>query len=130
MYEYMCTLIHRYIPVQYSGVSKTNMRLAIGKHNITEVIMDYVDGDWSNIYRIKEIHIHPNYKYHHSTRTSENDIALLQTQKHINFDYQLSKPICLPRTKSKQYTNEEAFVVGKYRLAYNCMQTLVTLPHI
>ena len=91
------------------------MRLAVGEHNFDKIADDYVKGRRNNIYRAEQFHVHPNYNY----RTSEGDIALVRTQRSINFDNDLIKPICLPGTRAEQYINDAAVAVGKYNINHN-----------
>ena len=61
----------------------------------------------AQIHEIENIFMHPDYR----SRTSENDIALLELKNEITFNSDV-KAICLPGTRAKRYIDDLAVAVG------------------
>ena len=61
----------------------------------------------AQIHEIENIFMHPDYR----SRTSENDIALLELKDEITFNSDV-KAICLPGTRAKRYIDDLAVAVG------------------
>ena len=70
----------------------------------------------AQIHEIENIFMHPDYR----SRTSENDIALLELKNEITFNSDV-KAICLPGTRAKRYIDDLAVAVGIPQI-YNRLQ--------
>ena len=90
---------------------KDQVRVFLGQETF---IYDFTDSSRRQnpqVHTIKNVFVHPNFH----PRTSENDIALLELDRDVTFNREV-KPICLPGTRAKQYTNDVAIAIGTYKI--------------
>ena len=86
---------------------KDRVRVFLGQETFIYEFTDSVRRQNPQVHRIKTVFVHPNFH----PRTSENDIALLELKRDVTFNKEV-KPICLPGTRAKQYTNDVAIAIG------------------
>ena len=100
--------MYRTFTFSFTRMYKDRVRVFLGQENF---IYDFTESSRRQnpqVHRIKNVFVHPDFR----TRTSENDIALLELERDVTFNQEV-KPICLPGTRAKQYINEVAIAVGR-----------------
>ena len=90
---------------------KDRVRVFLGQETFIYEFSDSVRRQNPQVHRIKNVFVHPNFQ----PRTSENDIALLELKRDVTFNNEV-KPICLPGTRAKQYTNDVAIAIGIHKI--------------
>lgn len=87
-----------------TGKHAQEIGFLVGDHNINTG----EDTAAAALYVLEKFDIHPNY----DVNTATNDIAIIKTQKHIKFSYDVG-PVCLPfRYSSLSFTGETVTVLG------------------
>jgi len=96
--RYIITAAHC---TEYKGATITNVKVAIGEHNMCDGVTNE-GGSWISAKRVIN---HPNYHRY------DNDIAVLELSEDITFTANI-KPACLPTSATKDYSNLAATISG------------------
>jgi len=96
--RYIITAAHC---TEYKGATITNVKVAIGEHNMCDGVTNE-GGSWISAKRVIN---HPNYGNH------DNDIAVLELSEDITFTANI-KPACLPTSATKDYSNLASTISG------------------